>query len=109
MNLIKKSGQDGVAVNRGDGRDGVVSAGQEECVEPAPFGPLPKGYMWAREYICDDDVGPPLYAAPMFCLICSKYFEHMTKDRLICMMRVTAIAVARFFMPLLFLKPTLRF
>ncbi|XP_024178418.1 uncharacterized protein LOC112184376 isoform X3 [Rosa chinensis] len=80
MSLIKKPERDGVAVNRGDGRDGVVSAGQEECVQPAPFGPLPKGYVWDRLYVSTSGVGRPLCAAPMFCVICSKLLEHMTKD-----------------------------
>lgn len=32
MSLIKKPGRDGVAVNRGDGRDGVVSAGMYAAI-----------------------------------------------------------------------------
>ncbi|XP_061995766.1 uncharacterized protein LOC133713745 [Rosa rugosa] len=80
MSLIKKPGWDGVAVNRGDGRDGVVSAGQEECVQPAPFGPLPKGYVWDRLSVSTSGVGRPLCAVPMCCIICSKFLEHMTED-----------------------------
>nr|XP_011470284.1 PREDICTED: polyubiquitin-like [Fragaria vesca subsp. vesca] len=68
---------------------GIKEEQHAQCVEPAPYGPLPKGYIWVHARginINTDKPGdyaeglPSAYAAPMYCQICRAFADHMALE-----------------------------